>query len=109
MPELTLTGTAGDIIEETEIQLECSLSDAWPLPKLVLSKDDTILVNSTSRLQIDSNIFMTEAGLYRVSSSLTINSSTPEDSGQYSCRADIQVPDTAIPSKSVFITVTRRG
>ena len=109
MPELTLTGTAGDIIEETEIQLQCSLSEAWPMPELILFKDDTPLINSTSRLQIDSNIFITEAGLYRVSISLNINSSTPEDSGQYSCRVDIQVPDTAIPSRSVFITVTTRG
>ena len=97
------------LLKRTEIQLQCSLSDAWPLPELVLSKDDTPLVNSTSRLQIDFIIFMTEDGLYRVSSSLSINSSIPEDSGQYSCRADIQVPDTAIPSRNVFITVTRRG
>ena len=108
VPELTLDGTAGDIIEETEIQLQCSLSEGWPRPMLVWLRDDIELATS-SRLQIDSNVYATETGLYRASSNLTIPSSVPDDSGRYFCRAAIDIPNTVVPPMNVSITVARRG
>ena len=108
IPELTLTGTAGDIIEETEIQLQCSLSEGWPRPMLVWLRDDVELATS-SRLQIDSEVYTTEAGLYEASSNLTIPSSVPDDSGRYFCRADIDIPDTIVPPMNVSTTVAGRG
>ena len=108
IPELALMGTAGDIIERAEIRLQCSLSQGWPRPMLVWLRDDTELATS-SRLQIDSNVYATEAGLYEASSNLTIASSVPDDSGRYFCRVDTSIPDTTIPPMSVFINVIMRG
>ena len=108
VPDLTLTGTAGDIIEETAIQLQCSLSEGWPRPMLVWSRDDVEIVNS-SRIQIESNVYVTDAGLYVASSNLTIPSSVPDDSGRYYCRVEIDIPDTVVPPMNVSITVAMRG
>ena len=105
---LTLNGTAGEIIERAEIQLQCSLSQGWPRPMLVWLRDDVELSNS-SQLQIDDDISMTSAGLYVASSILYIPSSLPGDSGTYTCRPDLDIPDTTITPMSVFINVIMRG
>ena len=105
---LTLNATAGEIIERAEIQLLCSLSEGWPRPMLVWLRDDVELSNS-SRLQIDDDISVTATGLYVASSILYIPSSLPGDSGNYTCRPDIDIPDTTITPMSVFINVIMRG
>ena len=105
---LTLNGIGGEIIERAEIQLQCSLSQGWPRPMLMWLRDDVELSNS-SRLQIDEDISITAAGLYVASSILYIPSSLPGDSGTYTCRPDIDIPDTTITLMSVFINVIMRG
>ena len=105
---LTLNGAAGEIIERAEIQLQCLLSQGWPRPMLVWLRDDVELSNS-SRLRIDDDISITAAGLYLASSILYIPSSLPGDSGTYTCRPDINIPDTTITPMSVFINVLMRG
>ena len=105
---LTLNGTAGEIIERAEIQLQCSLSQGWPRPMLVWLRDNTELSNS-SQLQIDADISITATGLYLASSILYIPSSLPGDSGTYTCRPGIDIPDTTITPMSVFINVIMRG
>lgn len=101
---LVLDGTAGQITEGDEITLQCTAPPTYPSPTVVWLRDTTVLFPS-SRIQLQTVVNQNEEGLFVASSSLTIPTSIPDDSGRYICRADVTVPGTTIPPVDVTITV----
>ena len=102
---LTVDGSAGEITEGDRIEIQCTVPPVFPRPTLVWLRDTTVLFSS-SRIQLVTVVNQTQEGVFVASSTLTIPTSIPDDSGQYICRADVAVPRTAISPVDITITVT---
>ena len=100
-----VNGSAGEITEGDRIEIQCTVPPVFPRPTLVWLRDTTVLFSS-SRIQLVTVVNQTPEGLFVASSSLTLPTSIPDDSGQYICRADVTVPRTTIPPVDVTVIVT---
>ncbi len=106
---LTLQGEPTEpLIEKDQLLLECIIiiTGGWPQPFLTWLLDGTPVFTS-SRLEIDTDSGKGDDGLYYVSSTFTISSTIAGDSGMYTCRADLQIPNA--PSLFGTASVTIQG
>lgn len=78
------------------INLQCR-AYGTPLPSIAWSKEDSLLVSSPNKFQIDSRISLDSDGVASVVSVLTISRLTAGDSGNYSCRAFNNISSTSLP------------
>ena len=76
-----------------------------PRPKIVWSKEDNLLIQSGSKIQINSASSSDGNGDVTVNSFLTVSSLSPKDSGNYSCRAFNNISSTSLQMPYV-LTVT---
>lgn len=94
IPELTLLGQPpAPLTEQDQLMLECYVVEGWPQPAITWLLNG-VPVFSSSRVEIITETGNTENGLYYVNSTFTIFSVITGDSGNYSCRANLGIPDT---------------
>ena len=103
--ELTITGRQdGSLTEGDELELVCSASESWPQPRVQWLLNNIPLFSS-SRVEIDTDSVESDSGLYLTTSTLSLSSVIPEDTGNYTCVVSVDIPDTPPLSRVVSITV----
>ena len=109
MPEVTLQNLSStEPIEGDPIALTCSISGGWPqIGQIQWLKDGTPINASAYRVTIDTLPMSVDVyGLYSQTSNLTITDSYRiEDSGVYTCRSYLTIPDFPMVSENISILV----
>ena len=110
VPEVMLQNLSStEPIEGDPIALTCSISGGWPrIGQIQWLKDGTpINASADPRVTIDTLPMSMDAyGLYSQTSNLTIAGSRGiEDSGIYTCRSYLTIPDFPMVSKNISILV----
>ena len=110
MPEVTLQNLSStEPIEGDPIAITCSISGGWPeIGQIQWLKDGSpINASDDPRVMIDTSPMSMDAyGLFSQTSNLTIADSRGiEDSGIYTCRSYITIPDFLMVSENISILV----
>ena len=106
IPEVTLQAEASiQLLEKDQLLLNCSATEGWRQPSLSWLLYGALILQSSGRVGITSQISEEDSGLFSVYSSLSIMYTLTEDSGVYTCRADLNIPDIPTLARSTNVTV----
>ena len=105
-PDVSLVGDPREPLKEGDrLQLNCTADTAYPRSSLVWLFGNTPVIESDRTSITTTTVQDEQTGFYTETSVLTIGRMLSEDSGRYTCRADLFIPGEPSPVLSAVITV----